>query len=127
MFPTSTQCGAMRAMGGEISLASRDGRFQASYGYERDRSLEGAHTVSVSMNVGFSLEKLFSFQSPIEDPSPVFASPRHWETVEASPSERPLRKELAKGYGSGGCDCGRCTNAWNHFYQNGIGLQLTHM
>jgi len=101
-----------RGYGGRVALATRDGMFRASYQCEHDSSLREVHTVGVNLNVGFRLENLLALESPIEKPTPIFASPRNldrWQNVSRG-TERHLRKGTI---GRGNCDKGDCEDCWD--------------
>lgn len=102
--------------GARVALASRDGMFRASYQYERETYHEDIHTVGLNFRTGFSIEKLLAFESPVENPTPIFSSPRNRGAHEVAATQRPLRKELTRGYRQRGCDCNKCINAFNDFY-----------
>jgi len=100
-----------RGYGGRVALASRDGMLRASYQYEHDSSLREVHTVGVNLNVGFRLENLLALESPIENPTPIFSSPRNldrWQNV-ATGTERHLRKS---GVGARNCSSAACRYCW---------------
>lgn len=98
-----------------VALASRDGKFRASYEFERDESLKNIHTIGLSMTIGFRLEKLLALESPIENPTPVFSSPRSLDYFQnvANGTERPLGKEQRAGCVFGcGCKEDSCPHCW---------------
>jgi len=107
-----------RGYGGRIALASRDGMLRASYQYEHDSSLREVHTVGVNLNVGFRLENLLALQSPIENPTPIFSSPRNldrWQNVSGG-TERHLRKLTVGHSNCNWSDCGPCWDSIKRIY-----------
>ena len=123
-----------------VQVASRDGMLRGFYMYEDDRRLKENHTVGVSLNVGFRLERLLAMESPIEKPTPIFQSPRNlglWENV-ATGTERHLAKNrLRTAECDSRCADGTCwrlirkwyleyTSNWNnlHYCPPGVSVPL---
>jgi subtilisin-like proprotein convertase family protein len=97
-------------LGGE--LTTRDGRFSARYEYTNDHLNNPYHSVGLYVNVGFQLENLFTGESPITAPEPIFASPRNLRRLLGKPVRRnwhqPSQVVVARSLqalprGGGGC------------------------
>lgn len=115
-----------RGYGGRVALASRDGMLRASYQYEHDSSLREIHTVGVNVNVGFRLENLLALESPIENPTPIFSSPRNpdrWTNVSEGTS-RHVRKPLASGHSCSEDKAQACIYALQNRF-DGLGGYIT--
>ncbi len=98
--------------GARVRVASRDGMFRGFYMYENDSYFDEIHTVGVNLNVGFRLENLLALDSPIEKPTPIYASPRNLDYFQnvATGTERHLAK-LRSDHGN--CDYYKVGDCWN--------------